>query len=327
MSERPPPMTPAACDLQDFEFMPVMVRRLLKSETWSLGTGDERAAAVALWFESWHQVPAGSLPSDDRLLKRLADSDKWAKVRAHVMRGWVLCSDGRYYHPVVAEKALEAWIEKLLSAVAGAGGNAKRWKVTIDVAGLMEQLQGAIAMLRALSPQSKALKKKAVVKAAAGIAPGSDHDGSGASGGESGGDAKAGSGGESGPDRKREGQGEGQGSSSAPIGAGGAAAGRKPQTPEQLRKAELWRAIKTLLVDTGEAKDLKAAGAIVTQAINRYDEATALAAIDATLQKRPAGVIAYLEGACQQAAGLRQNRQEALEAGNLAAAERFAMES
>lgn len=102
---------------------------------------------------------------------------------------------------------------------------------------------------------------------------------------------------------------------SVPDGTAGAA-GKRTRTPEQLRKSELWRAIKTLLVDCGEARDLKAAGAIVTQAITRYDEPTALAAIEATLDKRPAGVIAYLEGACQQATGLRQNKQEALEASN-----------
>lgn len=116
-------------------------------------------------------------------------------------------------------------------------------------------------------------------------------------------------------------------SHTTPIGVGGAAAGRKPKTPEQLRKAELWRAIKALLVEQGEADDLKAAGAVVTRIISRFDEPTALAAIDATLQKNPAGVIAYLEGACQQATGQRPNKQQALEAENLAAAERFAMEN
>lgn len=114
--------------------------------------------------------------------------------------------------------------------------------------------------------------------------------------------------------------------SSDPYGSGGAAAAKKPKTAEQLRKSELWRAMKTYLVDSGESKDLKAAGAIITQAITRFDESTALAGIEATLYARPAGAIAYLEGACQQAAGQRLNKQETLEAGNLAAAERFAME-
>lgn len=114
---------------------------------------------------------------------------------------------------------------------------------------------------------------------------------------------------------------------SVPIGTGGGAAGKREKTPAERRKSELWGAIKTLLVESGESKDLKAAGAIVTSAITRYDEATALAAIEATLHAKPAGAIAYLEAACQQAAGQRQNKQEALEAGNLAAAERFAMEA
>ena len=113
---------------------------------------------------------------------------------------------------------------------------------------------------------------------------------------------------------------------SVPIGTGSAAAGKRDRTPAELRKSELWRAIKEMLVESGESKDLKAAGAIVAQAIAKFDESTALAAIEATLHKRPAGVIAYLAAACQQAAGQRLNKQEALEAGNLAAAERFAME-
>lgn len=112
-------------------------------------------------------------------------------------------------------------------------------------------------------------------------------------------------------------------SNSVPNGTGGDAAVKRQKTPEQRRKSELWAAIKTLLVEQDEAKDLKAAGAIVTAAINRYDEPTALAAIEATLHKRPAGVIAYLEGACQQALGLRQNKQEALEASNDAVVQRL----
>lgn len=113
---------------------------------------------------------------------------------------------------------------------------------------------------------------------------------------------------------------------SVPIGTGAAGAGKRDRTPEELRKAELWRGIKAYLVDSGESKDLKAAGAVITKTIARFDEPTALAAIEATLHKRPNGAIAFLEAACQQATGQRQNKQEALEAGNLAAAERFAME-
>lgn len=109
-----------------------------------------------------------------------------------------------------------------------------------------------------------------------------------------------------------------------PPGGGGAAADRRIRTPQDERKSGLWRSIKALLVDCGESKDLKAAGAVITKAITRYDEATALNAIEAALHARPAGVIAYIEAACQQATGKRLNKQEELEASNLAAAERFA---
>ena len=33
----------------------------------------------------------------------------WQAVRDEAMRGWVKCSDGRLYHPVVSEFAMEAW--------------------------------------------------------------------------------------------------------------------------------------------------------------------------------------------------------------------------
>jgi hypothetical protein len=103
---------------------------------------------------------------------------------------------------------------------------------------------------------------------------------------------------------------------------GGGTANRA-KTAAEHRKSQLWRQMKEFLVDSGESKDLKAAGAVITKAISRYDEATALGAIEATLYARPAGAIAYLEGACQQATGQRENKQESLEAGNLAAAKRF----
>lgn len=108
------PMTPHDCDLRDYPWMPLDCTRLLTSETWMLGTSDEKVAALTLWCKSWHQAPAGSLPNNDRMLCVLSEAGgKWAKVREHALRGWVLCSDGRLYHPVVAEKANFSWELKL----------------------------------------------------------------------------------------------------------------------------------------------------------------------------------------------------------------------
>lgn len=159
----PDPLVPADVDLRDFAGMWLDTDRLLRSETWRLGTSDEKAAAMTLWLESWHEIPAASLPSNDRLLAKLSGAERWAKSKAHALRGWIECSDGRLYHPVVAEKALEAWIEKLASAISGAIGNAKRWNVDIDTAAMRDQFVGAVARLRAIDPQSRVLKKRSVI--------------------------------------------------------------------------------------------------------------------------------------------------------------------
>ena len=114
------PLTPPGCDLRDFAFMPLDVVRLRDSDISAVSSGDEFRSAVLLWCASWHQVPAASLPDDDTVLSQLAGYGRvvkeWKKVRSGALRGWVKCSDGRLYHPVVAEKANEAWMRKLEQA-------------------------------------------------------------------------------------------------------------------------------------------------------------------------------------------------------------------
>ncbi|QTO42172.1 DUF1376 domain-containing protein [Burkholderia latens] len=156
------PLTPAECNLRDFAFMPLDVKRMLTSETWILGTGDERSAAMTLWLESWHQVPAASLPDNDRLLGHLSQAKNWKRVKEHALRGWIKCDDGRLYHPVVAEKALEAWIEKLVSSLAGSMGNAKRWLKEVDTVAVSKKVVHAAALLAEVAPESKTLRKKQV---------------------------------------------------------------------------------------------------------------------------------------------------------------------
>lgn len=110
------PLTPPDCDLRDFPYMPLDVVRLRDSESAVISSGDEFRAAVLLWCAAWHQVPAASLPNDDRLLANLAgygrDMKGWKRVRENALRGFVECSDGRIYHAVIAEKAREAWEKK-----------------------------------------------------------------------------------------------------------------------------------------------------------------------------------------------------------------------
>lgn len=113
----PAPLTPADCDLRDFPFMPLDVVRLRDSDLAVTAEADEFRCAVLLWCASWHQVPAASLPDDDKILAQYAGYGRvvkeWQKVRTGALRGWIKCADGRLYHPVVAEKASEAWTAKL----------------------------------------------------------------------------------------------------------------------------------------------------------------------------------------------------------------------
>lgn len=112
----PEPLTPADCDLQDFPFMPLHVARLRDSDLASEAHPEACWYAVLLWAASWHQLPAASLPDNDVVLARLCglgrDVRTFAEHRAEALRGFVLCSDGRLYHPVVAEQARSAWDSK-----------------------------------------------------------------------------------------------------------------------------------------------------------------------------------------------------------------------
>jgi hypothetical protein len=106
------PLVPSDTDLRDFHFMPLDVARLMNSDLVAVASGEEFRAAVLLWCKSWHQVPAASLPTDDRMLAHLAgfgrDLESWRAVKGVALRGFILCDDGRLYHPVIAEKAVEA---------------------------------------------------------------------------------------------------------------------------------------------------------------------------------------------------------------------------
>lgn len=107
---RPAPLVPPDCDMRGLNFMPLDAAGLIESDTYALLNGPEFKAAMALWCKSWtSQVPAGSIPSDDRIIAHLAHLSlaDWQAVKEGALRRWVLCSDDRYYHPVVCARALE----------------------------------------------------------------------------------------------------------------------------------------------------------------------------------------------------------------------------
>ena len=112
----PDPLTPSSCDLRGLEDMPINVQWMRDLPVAANATGGEFRAAILLMFASWHQCPSGSLPNDDRQLGFLAGFGRgvkgFLKVKERALNGWVLCSDNRWYHPVIAEAALRAWSKK-----------------------------------------------------------------------------------------------------------------------------------------------------------------------------------------------------------------------
>lgn len=118
----PDPLVPAEVDLRDFEYMPLYVRRLRDSRFVSIRTPEEVLAGIMLWSASWHQVPAGSLPDDEIELSTLAGYgghrgvSLFRKVKDGALHNFVRCSDGRLYHPVVAEAARASWAGKVKEA-------------------------------------------------------------------------------------------------------------------------------------------------------------------------------------------------------------------
>ncbi|MCE9618458.1 MAG: YdaU family protein [Planctomycetes bacterium] len=115
-TELPSPLTTCNCDLRDFPHTPIFRARLFGSSFHAKSSDSEWRAGVTLWLRSWDQVPAGSLPSDEVELCRLAelgrDLKAWRKVAKNALRGWNQSNDGRLYHATVAEGVNTAYQAK-----------------------------------------------------------------------------------------------------------------------------------------------------------------------------------------------------------------------
>lgn len=124
----PAPLTPPDCNLRGLPFMPLHTERLLDSDMMALSSGEEFKIALRLWCKSWNQEPAASLPDDDRILAHLAGKElsAWRKVRGMALRGFVKCSDGRLYHPVIAEEAIKAMAKREEHQAAKDGDNERK---------------------------------------------------------------------------------------------------------------------------------------------------------------------------------------------------------
>ncbi|WP_122049923.1 DUF1376 domain-containing protein [Asaia bogorensis] len=114
---KPEPLTPEYCDLRGYEFMPLFGHKLFASEFYTEASADEFRAGLRLWWAAWNQVPAGSLPNSDRALATLADFGRdieaWQDVKERALHGFIECSDGRLYHPMICAEAIDSYEERL----------------------------------------------------------------------------------------------------------------------------------------------------------------------------------------------------------------------
>lgn len=134
----PPPLTPPDCDLRSHDWFALKFRRLRDSDFWLDASDRVKVISLELWGQAYEQVPAGSLPARDERLAELCGYgrlmiDQWREIKPDVMKAWVLCSDGRWYHPTLCIVALEAYILKLKDrARKGNGGGAKERLVEVQ---------------------------------------------------------------------------------------------------------------------------------------------------------------------------------------------------
>lgn len=151
------PLTPPDCDLAGLGFMPLQLDRLFESDLYALANGNEFRAALTLWGKAWRERPAASLPDNEVLLAKKAGLPltEWRAVAEMALHGWVKCSDGRLYHPVVAAEALKAWIGRIKHQRKSAKGNASKAGRAFDPAPYDAREASAIAALRRLDPTAE----------------------------------------------------------------------------------------------------------------------------------------------------------------------------
>lgn len=287
MSEQlPDPLTPADCDLTDFAYMELDVRRLRDSKFAASSDGEAFRAAILLWCAAWHQIPAASLPDDDVELSNLAGFGRvikeWKKVRVEALNGFVKCNDGRLYHSVIAEKAVAAFAAKEVFAFKKFQDrlrkeNAVRLKEKKSAFGIptVEQWKSG-AYPHGIPPTSEQIPLE--IKATSGGIPS-----------------------ENALKGNREGEGEGTETITVTTVTGGAAA-----DSAALTKAELWSAGKSLLHASG--LPLAQCGSFVGKLVKDFGDEVVVEAVRSAVVTQPADPVEFLKATCMHAVGKRTNK-------------------
>ena len=83
--------------------------RIRQSRSWVMADAETRPWLLVIWLQSWANVPVGSWENDEEFIARcVGASPSWFKVhREELLRGWVMHSDGRLYHPFIISQVNE----------------------------------------------------------------------------------------------------------------------------------------------------------------------------------------------------------------------------
>jgi hypothetical protein len=308
----PAPLVPAEVDLRDFQYMELDVQTLRDSKFAAEVEPEAFRAGVLLWCASWHQVPAASLPDNDKELSGLAGFGRvvkeWLKFKEEALALFVKCSDGRLYHRVISKKAVTAWESRLhhhydrardrlrkLNKSREAAGQPLLPEITFDQWNEL-RIAGGIPMEKADAAVGIPTETR---KPSAGIPLDSSLKGKGNGKGD-------------GTEMERNGDSLG----SEAIASGAAAPGEQlplvvvavgeplPSAAEMTR-TELWRAGKSLLTHQGMPE--KQCGSFVGKLVKSYGEEIVVDAIREAIVKNVVDAQTWLPKAC----GMRSTRSGA----------------
>ena len=127
----PAPLVPDDCDLRGLPEIPLDIQWFQQVFLPMHAATNTVYPAMRIWLAAWQQCPAGSLPNDDALLSAMAGYQRvgksFQKAKAHLLQGWVLCSDDRWYHPVLAEKIQQAASAKAQRSRSAQAAAKSRW--------------------------------------------------------------------------------------------------------------------------------------------------------------------------------------------------------
>lgn len=110
---RTAPLLPPEVNVSSLPYMPLYIARLTGSKAWLVCKRKPELTRplLCLWMRAWQERPAGSIENDDDVMAHACELefDKFQDLRDDLLRGWKLCSDGRYYNQALCEFALIAW--------------------------------------------------------------------------------------------------------------------------------------------------------------------------------------------------------------------------